>query len=221
MLPSFVGSYGFKHITSSRKFPQSNGEADRAVQTVKNLLRKAADPYIALLAYRATPLQNGYSPAQLLMGRSLRTTVPTLPSELRPTLPDRSMLVQKEREKGMYDNVNYNRRHGAKSLSSLSSGQQVWITDTKTSGTVIQNHTSPRSYLVDAPHGVVRCNRPHLIPLQSPTQDEAGPQPLEPLPVLVQDHTPPALGPSVPSTEISTPRTRSGRAVKQPTRLDL
>lgn len=215
---SFAASYGFKHITSSPKFPQSNGEAECAVQTVKHLLRKAADPYIALLAYRTTPLQNGYSPAQLLMGRRLRTIVPTLPSELRPTLPDRSMLVQKEREKRMSDIVNYNKRHGAKPLSNLSSGQQVWITDTKTSGTVIQNHTSPRSYLVDAPHGVIRRNRLHVIPLQSPTQDEAGPQQLEPLPVLEQNHTPPALG---PSTEISTPRTRSGRAIKQPTRLDL
>uniref|UniRef100_A0A3B3RKB0 Uncharacterized protein n=1 Tax=Paramormyrops kingsleyae TaxID=1676925 RepID=A0A3B3RKB0_9TELE len=67
-----------------------NGEAERAVQTIKNLLKKARDPYRALLAYRATPLSNGYSPAQLLMGRRLRTTVPTLSENLRPSLPDRS-----------------------------------------------------------------------------------------------------------------------------------
>jgi hypothetical protein len=30
------------------------------------------DPYIALLSYRATPLDNGHSPAELLMGRKLQ-----------------------------------------------------------------------------------------------------------------------------------------------------
>ncbi|XP_030204757.1 uncharacterized protein K02A2.6-like [Gadus morhua] len=218
---SFASAYGFKHLTSSPKFPQSNGEAERAVQTIKGLLKKATDPYMALLAYRATPLQNGYSPAQLLMGRRLRTTVPTHSSELQPTLPDRSTLFQKEGEKRSSDAANFNRRHRAKPLSSLSPGQEVWVTDTKTPGTVIQSHTSPRSYLVDAPHGVVRRNRLHLIPLQSPSRDEAGQQQQEPLPVLEQGDTPPALGSPVPSPGVSTPRTRSGRAIIQPTRLNL
>ena len=39
----FAAAYGFRHVTSSPRFPQSNGEAERAVQTVKNLLKKADD----------------------------------------------------------------------------------------------------------------------------------------------------------------------------------
>ena len=95
----FAGAYGFRHVTSSPRHPRSNGEAERAVQTVKNLLKKEQDPYLALLSYRSTPLHNGYSPAQLLMGRRLRTTVPTLPRLLDPLLPDGTAISVREREK--------------------------------------------------------------------------------------------------------------------------
>ena len=38
------------------------------MKTIKGLLKKSEDQYETLLEYRSTPLSNGYSPAELLMG---------------------------------------------------------------------------------------------------------------------------------------------------------
>lgn len=46
---------------------------------MKRMLKKAKDPYLSLLAHRATPMDCGFSPSELLMGRRLRTNVPTHP----------------------------------------------------------------------------------------------------------------------------------------------
>ncbi len=74
----------FLHTTSSPQYPQSNGEAERMVQTMNKLLTKSEDPYQGLLSYRSAPLSNGYSPAYLLMDRQLRNLVPTTPATLLP-----------------------------------------------------------------------------------------------------------------------------------------
>ena len=71
----FATDYGFTQETSSPHYPQANGEAERAVQTVNNFL-------LALLNYRATPLQCGFNPAERSMGRHMRTRVPAVPASL-------------------------------------------------------------------------------------------------------------------------------------------
>lgn len=47
----FARSYGFAHRTSSPRYPQANGESERAVRTIKGLLKKVEDPFLALMTY--------------------------------------------------------------------------------------------------------------------------------------------------------------------------
>ena len=109
----FAASYQFQHITSSLYYPQSNDEAERAVATVKSLLNKGVDPYLALLAYRSTPLQNGYSPSELLMSHILRSSVPTTRSQRQPRIPDKVTLREKEEMLKRRQKENFYRHHGA------------------------------------------------------------------------------------------------------------
>ena len=90
----FARLYQFEHVTSSPRYPQSNGEAERAVQTIKGLMKKEMNPYLALLTYRATPLQCGFSPSELLMARKLRTNIPMTRELLKPAVPDRALVQE-------------------------------------------------------------------------------------------------------------------------------
>jgi len=197
---NFSEKYQFVYTTCS---PKSNGEAERAVRTIKNLLSKSEDPYVALLAYRTTPIQCGYSPAELLMNRQLCPSVPIAPSQLKPAIPDYFALEEKEKKRQERQRLNYNDRHRARELSPLLPGDHVWITDQKTEGKIVQSST-PRSYQVATDTGTLRHNRRHLNPLPQATVSAEIEQPS--------------------SGEINRPQsnvtvTRSGRISKPPSRL--
>ncbi|CAC5373515.1 unnamed protein product [Mytilus coruscus] len=62
----FAKDYGFQHLTSSPTYAQSNGQAERTVQTIKSLLEKSKDQYKSLLDYRNTAITElELSPAQI------------------------------------------------------------------------------------------------------------------------------------------------------------
>ena len=216
----FSHKYGFTHTTSSPQYPQANGEAERAVQTVKHLLTKAKDPYKALMDYRNTPLEEiNLSPAQLMMARRLKTSLPTALPLLQSQVSDsvqRILIKQKEKQKQYYD------KRTGQELPPLQPGETVqmkhggkWIPDK-----VLSKHQSPRSYLVESEQTEqkYRRNRRHLrsskIPL-SRKQQEHEREPSN------------ALKPSVSSDEQQSSQrvheskrnpvtTRSGRAIKPP-----
>ena len=71
----------FDYTTSSPRNPRSNGQAEAAIKVTKSLLTHAKcsgqNPYLALLAYRSTPIDaHLHSPAEMLYQRAIRTTVP-------------------------------------------------------------------------------------------------------------------------------------------------
>ncbi|UYV70227.1 hypothetical protein LAZ67_7002242 [Cordylochernes scorpioides] len=116
----FARQYGFTHVTSSPRFPQSNGMAEAGVKIAKLILKKNQDPSLGLLG--STPLENGYSPAELLMGRKLRTTLPIAPENLNPKLVDSQTLKRKEGRRRKDMKSRYDRRCGATDMEELSEG---------------------------------------------------------------------------------------------------
>ena len=121
--------WNFTHSTSTPHFPQSNGLAEKSVQTVKSLFSKAKtdhkDTYLSLLEHRNTPLEEGLSPSQLLMSRRLRSVLPSTHTQLLSQTVHiskfRQTLIQNpEKQKCVFDK-------GVQSLKPLAVGKTVRI----------------------------------------------------------------------------------------------
>ena len=232
---NFASEWEFEVSTSSPRYPQSNGMSERAIQTIKNLLRKACedgnDPYIVLLEYRNTPISGlKESPAQLLMSRILKSKLPTVESLLKPQVVDNPQ--QKLRQRSGKQKMYYDRN--AKLLPIIKEGETARIRKGKTwePAIVTAQHTAPRSFMVTTPDGTAyRQNRRHLLPTdESPPVIAGPPIDLPATPLAVADPlvgvTPPDGGmPSLDSSNQCSPQqtppkcTSSGRTVRLPARF--
>ena len=159
----FAKDYEFTHTTTSPHYAQSNGQVERTVQTVKNLMAKSDDIHKALLSYRSTPLDVvNQSPAQLLMGRRIKTTLPTTAELLKPQSQGnvKAKLIEKaQMQKKYFD------RHASKELPVLQKGEDVQMKHGKVwiPAKVTVKHHSPRSYVVQTTDGrKYRRNRRQL-----------------------------------------------------------
>lgn len=164
----FAAEYDFHHVTSSPHFPQANGMAERAVRTAKWIL-KQDDPHQALLSYRSTHTEpTKESPARLLMGREIRTTLPVLKESLQPMWPDLEKVKTNDvKAKQCYEKY-YNRKYSTKPLPPLNIGDRVrlkidgekaWTT----TATVQRQEVTPRSFTLETERGdTPRRNRRHI-----------------------------------------------------------
>ena len=231
----FARDWGIKVTTSSPVYPQSNGHAERFVQTLKNLFKKAdedgCDPYLALLEYRNTPITGlEYSPAQLLMSRTLRSKLPTAEKLLQPKVDDAHKALKRRQvcQKTYYD------KHAAP-LAPLRPGDVVRVQHGNSwePAIVADFWDQPRSYTIQTEQGLLRRNRRHLRksaehpPLYFPPTDDNAVVPMRPPPrqdVRLPEPPPADIEPPEPVVHpepVPTDyKTRRGRAVKAPSYLN-
>ena len=243
----FAESYGFTHTQSDPCHQSANGAAERAVQTIKNLLSKADDPYLAMLNYRVTPQAHGFSPAELMFGRNLRTRIPTHPSQFIPRKHDIERFRQKNQELKMKMKDNFDRRHRAKPLPLFQQGEKVWMkTPTDQEAEVLSQAPHRRSVEIKTERGTTtrrtrnqlrRRSQPLTPTGQLPRAGSVLPQnskSVETLPSTDADDIAIDDGPRTPLRQLHPEsnipgqpaeetfvRTRSGRASKPRDRLDL
>ena len=197
------------------------------------MLKKAVDskrdPYLALLEYRNTPIDNEIgSPAELLFQRKLRTKLPCKKSLLKPKLQSKDtrdkLMVRQQKQKFYHDK-------SAKPLKELDVGDTVrlrreneWVP-----AKVVEKDKHPRSYHVTTEQGTTyRRNRRDIIKTnESPVvvkehinleseQSESSEMLDSKRPECQNEKVQVRTSPSrIPVPEY---RTRSGRVVKKPIR---
>ncbi|XP_055599266.1 uncharacterized protein K02A2.6-like [Uranotaenia lowii] len=110
----FCKEHGIQHLTTAPYHPQSNGQAERFVDSLKRGLKKLANGesmattqhlQTFLSVYRSTPARSapdGKTPAHLFLGRQISTQLDLL----KPTLPSPTRINDAQ-------NAQFNKHHGA------------------------------------------------------------------------------------------------------------
>ena len=148
----FSQDYDFQHTTISPRYPQSGGLHEKTVQTVKQ-----QDPYLALLDYRNTPI-DGVSPAQALMSRRLRSTLPVATTKLDPALINGPTFQSSRENKQERQQKYFNRNAIGETVRFRKEPDSKW-----TLATVVEKLSTPQSYLLQTENGSrYRRNRIHI-----------------------------------------------------------
>ena len=154
---SFLKTWDILHKTISPHYHQSNGLAERSIQTVKRTLNKAKfnseDHFLAMLSLNSLPDQNGTSPAGKLFGHKLRTTLPSLIPSTQSTATEKHTITQ---------NVGRNLPEIApgKTVRIRTDEQNIW--DKK--GIIVSQDNRPRSCdILNERGNLLTRNRRHLL----------------------------------------------------------
>ena len=191
----FMQMNGIRHIRTAPYHPASNGLAERAVQTLKEGLQKLTSGCLEtklsrfLFQYRITPhTTTGQAPAQLLIGRCLR-------SHLDQLLPDLTSHVQNKQQlqKERYDQHTKPRN--------FLPDEPVFIRnfgkgDTWLAG-IISKRQSAQTYDIKLPDNkILRRHVDHIRPRSvdpiQPTDNDDNQHDVIPIPTSSDNATPPS-----------------------------
>ena len=147
----FTDTNGIRHIRIAPYHPSSNGQVERAVQTFKEAMKKSSTDTLEtrlsrfLFYYRITPHSTtGVSPAELLMGRKLRSHLTALIPNTAARVRGRQM-AQKER----YDKTAKSREFAL--------GDRVLVHDFPTGTSwlqgILKSKSGPLSYNIELVDG--------------------------------------------------------------------
>ncbi|KAJ7996684.1 hypothetical protein DPEC_G00239580 [Dallia pectoralis] len=170
----FAEQWDFTHVTSSLGYPQSNGLAERAVRSAKLLMEKShrdgTDVYLNLLNIRNIPRDQALgSPAERLMSRQTRSTLPVSTRLLEPAPKNTQLVNAQLKNKRLIQKRYYD--ESSRPLLPLAEGQVVRMQTIKGHdhmGTVKEVCEEPRSYIIESNGGTYRRNRRHILPVAEP-----------------------------------------------------
>ncbi len=172
-----------RHEPSSAYNPTSNGLAEAAVKSTKKLLKKCIrngeDYKAAILEYRNAPREDGYSPAQMFVGRRQRTSLPALEhaaADIKEAEEARRRTREASRAK-LYER--------SAPLEALNVGEVVMVQDPRSKrwndrGVITTCREHGRSYEVKTDDGAsILRNRRFLrpVPKRLATRGESGGEP--------------------------------------------
>ena len=154
----FMQNWLIEHRTSSLHYPQSNGLAESMVKVSNNLIEKAVRRELPwnqlLLDYRCTPISSEIpSPAEILFGRKLRSSITILPLQvMNDRISKQRELIAKKEGKFYTNTKDFQDR--IKALP-FEAGQNVWLQNSdsrKCEEAVIREKCrEPNSYMVEIP----------------------------------------------------------------------
>ena len=154
----FMQNWLIEHRTSSPHYPQSNGLAESMVKVSKNLIEKAVRQDLPwnqlLLDYRCTPISSKIpSPAEILFGRKLRSSISILPSQVMNDRISKQRELIAKKEGKFYTNVK-DFQDRIKALP-FETGQNVWLQNSDSrkceEAVICEKCREPNSYMVEIP----------------------------------------------------------------------